>query len=153
MIRYSLRCGAGCAFEGWFGSMADYDRQAADKSLVCPVCGGDGVEKAPMAPAVATSERRARTAEMRAMMMDAAGKARAYIEKNFDYVGERFPEEARAIHYGEKEDRRIYGEASGDEVKALIDEGVPVAPAPGFPAKEKAGPVSPAPARAKPTLN
>lgn len=70
---------------------------------------------------------------MREAMADAARRARDYVEKNFDYVGERFPEEARKIHYGETDERQIYGEATGKEVKDLVDEGVAIAPLPPTP--------------------
>ncbi|MBY0423424.1 MAG: DUF1178 family protein [Parvularculaceae bacterium] len=151
MIKYSLQCQSGCAFEGWFQSMADYDRQAESGRLECPVCGGGSVSKAIMAPAVATSEKRSDVADMRSVMLEAAKRARDYVEKNFDYVGGRFPEEARAIHYGEKEERRIYGEATGAEVKSLIEEGVGVAPVPGPDLKERLAP--PTPRRSKASLN
>ena len=146
MIKYSLKCVRGHGFEGWFRSSADFDVQAEDKLLSCPACGSADVKKAIMAPAVSTSKAVGRAAsekslrDMRAAMNEAAGKARAYVEKNFDYVGGKFPEEARRIHYGEKEARAIYGEATGEEAKELVDEGVSIAPLPGSstePAKKK----------------
>lgn len=131
MIKYQLCCDAGHVFEGWFRSIADFDRQAGDSDLECPSCGATSVHKAIMAPAVATSESRtARVEQMRATVVDAARRARSFVEQNYDYVGEKFSEEARAIHYGEKKERLIYGEASGDDVKSLIEEGIPVAPLP-----------------------
>jgi hypothetical protein len=90
-----------------------------------------------MAPAVVTggvARRGGHLAGMREAMADAARRARDYVEKNFDYVGERFPEEARRIHYGEVQERNIFGEASGKEVKELVDEGVSIAPLPPAPA-------------------
>jgi len=138
MIRYQLQCGRGCEFEGWFRDSADYDAQAEAGLLECPACGSSDVGKAIMAPAVATSRKReaaeARLSEIRKDIGEAAKRARAYVEKNFDYVGDRFPEEARRIHYGEAPERKVYGEATGAEVKELAEEGVPVAPVPG-PAK------------------
>ncbi|MEO0399822.1 MAG: DUF1178 family protein [Pseudomonadota bacterium] len=138
MIKYQLKCSTGCTFEGWFRSSADFDEQKAADTLVCPLCGDEHVDKAIMAPAVSTSKRAARRderlTEIRAAMNEAAGKARAYVEKNFDYVGQNFPEEARRIHYGETESRGIYGEATVKEAKELTDEGVSVAPLPGTPA-------------------
>lgn len=140
MIKYQLRCDAGHAFEGWFNSMADFDRQAADRDLECPNCGTTSVHKGIMAPAIATAENRAaRLEHMRATMVEAARRARDYVEKNYDYVGDRFPEEARAIHYGEKQERLIYGEATGAEVKSLVDEGVPIAPLPAAAPTDQAG--------------
>lgn len=133
MIKYQLKCAAGCSFEGWFRSSADFERQAADASLECPFCASVEVTRAIMAPAVVTGaagRREERLAAMRETMAEAARRARDYVEKNFDYVGDRFPEEARKIHYGEVKERAIYGEATGREVKELVDEGVSIAPLP-----------------------
>lgn len=137
MIKYQLKCSAGCSFEGWFRSSEDFDNQAADGALECPACGSVEIERAIMAPAVVTggvARSGERLAGMREAMADAARRARDYVEKNFDYVGERFPEEARRIHYGEVKERNIFGEASGKEVKELVDEGVSIAPLPPAPA-------------------
>lgn len=133
MIKYQLKCGAGCSFEGWFRSSGDFDLQAADGALECPFCASSDVSRAIMAPAVVSgggARRDERLAVMRETMADAARRARDYVEKNFDYVGDRFPEEARKIHYGETKERSIYGEATGVEVKELVEEGVSIAPLP-----------------------
>jgi len=158
MIKYQLRCDADHEFEGWFRNSSDYDAQASDGMLSCPACGSAKVGKAIMAPAISSSETKAqRVADMRRSIAAAAERARDYVEKNFDYVGERFPEEARKIHYGEKSPRGIYGEASGAEVKALIDEGVEVAPLPGGAKKDAkttaSSPAAPGALAAKKTLN
>jgi hypothetical protein len=133
MIKYALTCEHGHDFEGWFAASADYDDQHASGLLQCPVCGSAAVRKQIMAPAVAGTKVRgsgppAETAHE--MAMQAAAKMRQAVEENFDYVGEDFAKEARAIHEGEAEERGIYGEATGAEVKALIDDGVPVAAMP-----------------------
>ena len=137
MIKYRLKCEYGHEFEGWFRCSADFEEQSADEALTCPVCGSSKVNRAIMAPAVSTRKGEAaadrRLGEIRAAMTEAASKARTYVEKNFDYVGDNFPEEARSIHYGEKEARGIYGEATPSEVKELKDEGVEIAPVPGTP--------------------
>lgn len=145
MIKYSLRCANAHEFEGWFRSSADFDDQSASGELSCPICGISHVEKAIMAPAVSTGRAsEQRLGDMRAAMAEAAANARTYIEKNFEHVGGRFPEEARKIHYGEADARPIYGEATLKEAKELRDEGVSVAPAPGFPSKtDAAGPARP----------
>lgn len=136
MIKYALKCEDGHAFEGWFSNSADYDAQAEAGQLECPVCGTSHVTKALMAPAVATSrktearkESMARDAAVSALN-EAARRAKDYVEKNFDHVGKSFPEEARKIHYGEAEERPIYGEATPKEAKELKDEGVEIAPVP-----------------------
>lgn len=137
MIKYSLTCGSGCAFEGWFRSSEDFDAQAGEGRLECPYCASSKVERAIMAPSLVRGAdapaRSSRLAEIREAMAEAARRARDYVEKNFDYVGDRFPEEARRIHYGETKPRDIYGEATGAEVKELVDEGVAIAPLPAPP--------------------
>ena len=143
MIKYAMRCGDGHGFEGWFSSMADYDEQAELGQLSCPACGSGDVGKALMAPAVRTSRQAetaaaARLAEIQAVVEDSARRARAYVEKNFEGVGKRFPEEARKIHYGEAEDRPIYGEATPKEAKDLAEEGVAITPVPGLASDGKA---------------
>jgi hypothetical protein len=133
MIKYALACDHAHAFEGWFGSSADYDDQAARGLVECPVCGSNGVRKQIMAPAVAGTKKRDISVpdpKMRAMMLDAMGKVRQHVEDNFDYVGDAFAKEARAIHDGKSEERGIYGEASPTEVKALVEDGVKIAPLP-----------------------
>ena len=139
MIRYALACDAGHEFEGWFSASDDYDNQAGSGLLSCPVCDTRGVRKQIMAPAVSgTSKREASDvpAVTRAMMAEAMSRVRAHVESHFDYVGDRFASEARAIHQGQSEERAIYGEASPAEVKALVAEGVPVAPLPPEPPKK-----------------
>lgn len=134
MIKYALVCDQEHTFEGWFGQSADYDDQTARGLIECPVCGTRAVRKQIMAPAVAGTKanRSAGDApfDMRAMMMDAMGKVRAHVEQNFDYMGDAFASEARAIHEGRSEDRGIYGEATPAEVKSLVEDGVKVAPLP-----------------------
>ena len=134
MIKYALQCDAAHEFEGWFGSSADYDDQAARGLVECPLCGSRGVSKQIMAPAVAgTKAQRSAPAvdpKMCEMMMTAMGEVRRHVEDNFDYVGDAFAKEARAIHEGKSEERGIYGEASPTEVKALVEDGVRVAPLP-----------------------
>jgi len=125
MIRYALVCDHEHSFEAWFGSSADYDDQAARGLVECPFCGSPAVRKQIMAPAVAGTKP-----APQAVMMEAMARMRRHVEANFDYVGERFPQEARDIHAGETDARPIYGEASPKEVKALVEEGVPVAPLP-----------------------
>jgi len=130
MIAYQLRCDGGHEFEGWFGSSVAFDEQAAGGKLLCPICASKKVEKAPMAPSVAGTKKSARPAEELKKMRQFMTGMRKYVEANADYVGSTFPEEARKIHYGEVEERHIYGEATLQEAKELIEEGVDVAPLP-----------------------
>jgi hypothetical protein len=155
MIRYSLRCERDHSFESWFQSSSVYDSQVKRKLVTCPACGSAKVEKAIMAPQIVSKKGRdiaapetaaaAPAAEVTApastpLLMAQERELRAklkelrdHIVKNADNVGERFPNEARKMHYGDIEHRPIYGEASPDEARALIDEGVEVSPLPVLP--------------------
>jgi hypothetical protein len=141
MIRYALVCEHGCEFEGWFAASADYEDQAARGLLACPTCASKAVRKQIMAPAVRGTKQRGEPAQAgagakRQMMMEAMARVRAHVEDTFDYVGDTFAREARAIHEGKSEDRGIYGEATPTEVKGLVEDGVPVAALPPAPAKK-----------------
>src|SRR6185312_11444445 len=121
------------------GASADFDDQQARGLLDCPMCGSRAVRKAIMAPAVAGTKRRAQNdppGQAQAMMMEAMGRIRKHVEDNFDDVGDAFAAEARAIHEGRSEDRGIYGQATSSEVRALVEDGVPVAPLPPEPRKK-----------------
>jgi hypothetical protein len=139
MIKYALVCAHEHPFEGWFGASADYDDQNARGLVECPVCGSSEVRKQIMAPSVSGTKARGSAEsdpQMRSMMMEAMRRVRSHVTDNFDYVGDRFAAEARAIHQGASEDRGIYGEASPKEVRALIEDGVQVAPLPPEPPKK-----------------
>jgi hypothetical protein len=129
MIKYDLKCANGDEFEAWFGSMADYDSQAERGLIECPLCGDKHVTKAPMAPAVQTS-RSKEARQARAIAMATAAKVREHIRDNYDYVGDKFAEEARKMHEGETETRAIWGEATPEDAQSLMEEGAPVAPLP-----------------------
>jgi hypothetical protein len=128
MIKYALCCDQTHEFEAWFSNSDAYDEQVARGLVECPHCGTTAVRKAIMAPAVKTARKREASPEHQ--LREAASKVRAHIRDNFDYVGEDFASEARAIHDGDKPERLIYGEASADESKSLKDDGVPVSPLP-----------------------
>lgn len=130
MIVYALRCADGHDFEAWFRDSNAFEEQSAQGKLVCPVCDVRLVSKAPMAPALkGTTTPVSAGDEMRKVRRFMTG-LRKYVEENADYVGPRFPEEARKIHYGETEQRHIYGEASLKDARELLEEGVDVAPLP-----------------------
>ena len=136
MIRYALKCEHDHPFEAWFGSSGDYDDQAARGLVECPFCASRTVSKQIMAPAVAGTRKRDPAPDLgklQTMMMQAAREVRSHVEKNFDYVGDTFAREARAIHEGTTEKREIYGEATPAEVKALKADGVPCAALPPAP--------------------
>ena len=135
MIRYALACPHDHEFEGWFGSSTDYDDQAGRGLVECPVCGSHTVKKQIMAPAVAGTKRgepaaAADEGPSRTMIMEAMGRLRRHVKDNFDYVGDAFAKEARAIHDGTSEHRSIYGEAKPEEVRALHEDGVTIAQLP-----------------------
>ena len=129
MIRYTLRCEHGHEFESWFQSSSAYESQVKRKLVTCPQCGSAKVEKAIMAPAVSGTKKRPATVDQAQLRQFATG-LRKYVQENADYVGPNFPEEARKIHYGETAERHIYGEATHQEARELIEEGVDVAPLP-----------------------
>ena len=130
MIVYNLKCANRHEFEGWFASGAAFEDQAVAGLLTCPECGSIEIEKAPMAPALAGTKKTIIAAEERKKLRQFVAGMKKYVKENADYVGKAFPEEARKIHYGEAEERHIYGEASVEEAKALIEEGVDIAALP-----------------------
>jgi hypothetical protein len=149
MIRYNLRCERGHAFESWFQSSSAYDSQVRRRLVSCPSCGSVKVEKAIMAPQIGrkqqegtappqpeTASNVASTPLMMAQERELRAKLkelRDHVTRNADNVGERFPNEARKMHYGDIEHRPIYGEASPDEARSLIEEGIEVTPLPVLP--------------------
>lgn len=147
MIRYSLQCHKNHSFEGWFKNSDDFDRQAKRKLVTCPECGSANVTKALMAPNVTTGRSKSSrskevavanteaTAELRKKqeLLALMRKLRAEVEKNAEYVGPRFAEEARKMHYEEADRRGIYGEATLDEARDLHEEGIEFYPLPKLP--------------------
>jgi len=155
MIRYALHCEHDHTFESWFQDSSAYDTQVKRKLVSCPVCNSVKIEKAIMAPRIVGKKGRERAEPAAPAAAPAAPEAAAgptplvmaqerelraklkelrdHIVKNADNVGERFPNEARKMHYGEIEHRPIYGEASPEEAKSLIEEGVEVSPLPVLP--------------------
>ncbi len=132
MIVFDLRCGAGHVFEAWFASTASFEGQR-DRDLVsCPMCGNHAVEKAVMAPRVSAKGNRAAqaTPQQAKAMLSALANAQSKALEKSRWVGREFASEARAMHDGEKSHEIIHGQATSAEAKALIDDGVPVAPLP-----------------------
>lgn len=135
MIRYALACEQGHGFDAWFGSADSYDEQAEAHAILCPNCGSASVSKAPMAPYVAKprAERPPTPKAERPKTYAMLKKLRAELTANSDYVGPKFPEEARKIHFDEALARTIHGEATLKEAEELNEEGVPVFPLPPLP--------------------
>src|SRR5271169_1543552 len=123
MILYTLRCSRDHEFEGWFRDGHGFEAQHAAGEIACPHCGDNSVEKAVMAPRLGRS-REGTSAAALVRMRSALIEMRRRIETHCDYVGERFAEEARRIHYGETEPHGIYGEANDTESRELADEGI-----------------------------
>lgn len=153
MIRYRLRCGAGHEFDAWFASSAAYESQEAESRLACPHCARTDIERAVMAPQIATTRMSApeplaapgdaqtraalhagepEAQRLHAMMREMRELRDKILEKS-EYVGPRFAEEARRIHHEETLDRAIHGEATSEEVHELADEGIDVMPIPRLP--------------------
>jgi len=142
MIRYDLQCDQGHLFDGWFRDAGTFDRQAAAGDVACPACGSTAVEKQLMTPGIpAKSNRReqARTVMngvqdgRTSALVEAVRQLRRHVESSADYVGDQFAEEARRIHYEEAERRGIYGEATLEDAKSLLEEGIEVHPLPKLP--------------------
>ncbi|MCC6781171.1 MAG: DUF1178 family protein [Hyphomicrobiales bacterium] len=159
MIRYALICDKGHDFESWFASSAAYDKQVKRGLVTCPVCDSAKVEKALMTPQLARTKKKGADVPAPPALAAAPESApaptppapvamvspqelelrkklkelREHLTKNADYVGQKFPEEARKMHYGETEHRSIYGEASPEQAKELHEEGIEFHPLPVLP--------------------
>jgi hypothetical protein len=153
MIHYQLRCSQAHAFDGWFKDSASFEKQAKRGLIECPECGGTDVERALMAPALAKRESVPVPAEMvsapvaapaaaptkvaagrlPAQLMAALQRMRAEVEKNCDYVGPDFADQARAMQRGEIEPKGIYGETTDEQAESLEAEGINVAKIPWVP--------------------
>ncbi len=160
MIRYDLECHNAHAFDGWFANSGAFDKQAQQNLISCPTCGSTQVSKAIMAPHVRTTKGKdqppssphaqsSATEEnpvalspadqpgsppaAHAELLAAMRKVREIVKNTAEYVGPKFAEEARKIHYEETDNRSIYGEASPRDVKQLHDEGIDVHPLPVLP--------------------
>ncbi len=139
MIKFTLKCSQDHHFESWFGSSEDFEKVHASGFVTCPDCGDANVVKSLMAPKVRTARKAQAQADLRTAKTDAEkalAALRKDVEDNSEYVGLNFATEARAMHDGETEHRAIYGEAKLEEAKALVEEGVPVAPLPFVPKRK-----------------
>src|SRR3954470_10648179 len=142
MIRYDLICDDGHRFDGWFSSSDAYEEQARTGLVSCPACGSNSVEKQLMTPGIPAKSNRRSDAKQpvfagadprQAMLVKMMRELRASVEANAEYVGNKFAEEARRIHYDEAEKRGIYGEATLEDAEALSEEGIEVHPLPRLP--------------------
>jgi len=137
MIIFNLKCTSNHAFEGWFKNKDEFERQISTNMVCCPQCGSDDVIKIPTASRInthpsknlshsTTMSSNVSPQEIKMISEQFTENLNNYIEKNFSYVGEDFPEEARKIHYGESEPKNIYGYADQNDVKNLSEEGITV---------------------------
>lgn len=132
MIVFDLICKNDHEFESWFQNTEAFDKLVKAKQVACPICGDTKVSKALMAPAVSGAKKKgdekmavsSQAAQQMGQYLEAVKELREQVEKNCDYVGEKFPEEARKIHYGETDVRNIYGEATESEAEELHEEGI-----------------------------
>jgi hypothetical protein len=141
MICFALLCSQEHGFDSWFAKSSDFETLMAGGHVVCPICGDKTIRKALMAPAIApktqdlpeTPSAPPSLSSPSSAAERALAQMRAHLEANSDYVGLNFAAEARAMHLGEAPTRSIYGEAKADEARALLEEGIPVAPLPFLP--------------------
>ncbi len=139
MIRYDLTCANGHDFDSWFQSAEAFDALRAAGHLSCAVCGAAGVEKRIMAPAVRPARKagdKPKLKEPASELEAAMAEMRRQIEANSDYVGLNFAAEARRMHDGEIDERAIHGEAKVEDARALLEDGMPVAPLPFLPKRQ-----------------
>lgn len=132
MIVFDLKCSKSHVFEAWFRDSASFDAQVAAGEVICPACGSKKVAKALMAPNIAARRDLSSSEQQNAAAAAVAllHKMREDVEKNCDYVGEQFAEEARKIHYGEVAKRNIYGEATPEQAEEMLEEGLEFAQIP-----------------------
>ena len=138
MIKYSLRCDNEHVFEAWFSDSESFEKQNKKNLISCLTCSSTKIKKDIMAPRISSGKQKTNRLNQKKDKIEMIlNKVRKHVESNFDYVGDKFADEARAIHYGEKEEREIYGENSIDDAVELIEEGINVEPLPGINPKIK----------------
>tara|TARA_B100001989_G_scaffold151817_1_gene108271 strand:- start:4206 stop:4625 length:420 start_codon:yes stop_codon:yes gene_type:complete len=138
MIKYNLKCENDHNFDAWFSDSSNFEKQNKKNLIFCPKCSSTKIEKNIMAPNIGSKKQSYTNALKTEKNIEKIIKnVRRHVEKNYEYVGNKFADEARAIHYGEKEEREIYGETSIEEAVDLIEEGVNVTPLPGIDPKIK----------------
>ena len=130
MIVFNLNC-SDCtfSFEGWFENTKDYNKQIKKRLVSCPSCNSIQIKKGLMAPNL-SKKSNSKISKKNKSIASSVKKLKRIIEKEFDYVGDKFTEEAKKIKYGEVKERAIYGEASIEQTKELIDEDIEVLPLP-----------------------
>ena len=137
MIVFDLICKiCSTEFEGWFENTREFETQKRNQMINCPSCNSISIKKSLMAPHISSKSNSKKDAKIKKAMANNIKKYKKIIEKNFDYVGENFTEEAKKMKYGEKEERAIYGEATVEQTKELAEEEISVVPLPWSPTKK-----------------
>ena len=130
MIVFALNCkNCNFQFEGWFESSAEYTKQNKKNLIQCPSCESNQISKGLMTPNI-SSKSNAKTKKVKKTFASDISRLKKIVEKNFEYVGDKFTEEAKKIKYGESKERSIYGEATLEQTKELIDEEIEIMPLP-----------------------
>jgi hypothetical protein len=138
MIKYSLKCDKDHSFDAWFSDSLNFEKQNKKKLISCPSCSSLEITKNIMAPNISSKKKNSNKINQKNDKVEMVlNKVRKHVENNFDYVGDKFADEARSMHYGEKEEREIYGETTIEDAVELIEEGVNVQPMPGVNPKLK----------------
>ena len=138
MILYSLECNQSHTFDAWFSDSLNFEKQNKNNQISCPNCSSLKIKKSIMAPSIPSKNYKSDLLNEKKDKVEVVlSKVRKHVEDNFDYVGDKFADEARSMHYGEKEEREIYGETTIEDAVDLIEEGVNVKPMPGVDPKLK----------------
>ena len=138
MIKYSLECNQSHTFDAWFSDSLNFEKQNKKNQISCPNCSSLIIKKSIMAPSIPSKNYKSDLLNEKKDKVEVVlSKVRKHVEDNFDYVGDKFADEARSMHYGEKEEREIYGETTIEDAVDLIEEGVNVKPMPGVDPKLK----------------
>jgi hypothetical protein len=138
MIKYSLECNQSHTFDAWFSDSLNFEKQNKNNQISCPNCSSLKIKKSIMAPSIPSKNYKSNLLNEKKDKVEVIlSKVRKHVEDNFDYVGDKFADEARSMHYGEKEEREIYGETTIEDAVDLIEEGVNVKPMPGVDPKLK----------------
>jgi len=138
MIKYSLECNQSHTFDAWFSDSLNFEKQNKNNQISCPNCSSLKIKKSIMAPSIPSKNYKSDLLNEKKDKVEVVlSKVRKHVEDNFDYVGDKFADEARSMHYGEKEEREIYGETTIEDAVDLIEEGVNVKPMPGVNPKLK----------------
>lgn len=138
MIKYSLECNQSHTFDAWFSDSLNFEKQNKKNQISCPNCSSLKIKKSIMAPSIPSKNYKSDLLNEKKDKVEVIlSKVRKHVEDNFDYVGDKFADEARSMHYGEKEEREIYGETTIEDAVDLIEEGINVKPMPGVDPKLK----------------